>query len=172
MPRKRLNLPKWSGELAKPIDLRSVWSPGPEVSQKDGELLRQAKEQKMPLLAKALGLPVTKAVVDDYALRLHLYREIAFKLATLVCPGFQLKTTARTGNFPRKLVREVLAGIELLKQRRRIKSDFEGCLEFLRYGQPELTQSGNKTRWHQRARTLAKLVAEERASQKRQPHLH
>jgi hypothetical protein len=165
MARKKRNLPKWSGELARPIDI--PWSLlDPKPPDKRGPEVVKARIAKLPALAKALGLPSPPrgAALGAW------YAAIALELAVLVCPGFQVKPPSsklfQRGNIP-----VWFAFIDKWKRDRRVKSDLEGCTEMLKLTQPELARPHNKAKLRQRARTLANLIARERTSRKRRAHL-
>jgi hypothetical protein len=167
MPRKKLNLPKWSGELARPIDIPSLWSllsPKP-LEERRPDVLK-AQEAKLPALAKALGLPPAprEAALEAW------YAAIARELAVLVCPGFQLKPPSS------KLLHRGKIGwwfgfIEKWKRDGCVKSDVEGCAKILKIAQPELARPHNKAKLQQQAQTFANLISEERTSRKRRAHL-
>jgi hypothetical protein len=131
MSRKKLNLPRWSGELARPIDI--PWSfLNPKSLEERWPEVFEARAAKLPALAKALGLPPQprEAALEAW------YAAIALELAVLVCPGFQVKPP------PSKLFHRGNIGwwftfIDKSKQVGRIKSDFEGCTEILKLAQPE-----------------------------------
>jgi hypothetical protein len=167
MPRKQLDLPKWSGELAKPIDIPGGWSLDKEGVDKGMVELLGARLEKLQLLAKALGVPSLEKTSDPVV----FYAAIAIELACLVCPGFQLKPPSRN-LFNRRAAPGWLFWIELLKRDGRVKSDLEGCMFVLKVVQPELARPHNKSKLRQQALTLRNLISQERASWKRRPHLH
>jgi hypothetical protein len=167
MARKKRNLPKWSGELAEPIDFPSVsglLKPKP-MEELWPEVL-EARVAKLPALARALGLPPGPPATAREA----WFADIALQLAVLVCPGFQLKLPS-SKLFHRKMVGFWFAHIEQLKRDRRVKTDLEGCTESLKLIQPELARPHNKTKLQQQARTFANLIARERTRRKRRAHL-
>jgi hypothetical protein len=178
MALKKLNLPKWSGELARPIDIR--WSLlNPKPPEERWEEVLEARVAKLPALAKALGLPPR----PRGAAREAWYAEIALELAVLVCPGFQEKPPPSKLTHPRN-IRWLLAFIDKWKRDgghvkfdleecaeipklEPVKSDLEGCEEILKLEQPELARPHNTTKLRQRARTLANSISRERTSRKR-----
>ena len=167
MSRKQLNLPKWSGELARPIDIPSLWgllNPKP-LEERWAEVLK-AQEAKLPALAKALGLPPAPREKSREA----WYAAIAIELAAVVCPGFQVKPPS-SNLFHRENIWWWLPFIDKWKRDGRFKSDLEGCTQILKDTQPELDRPHNKAELRQRARTFANLISKERTSRKRRAHL-
>jgi hypothetical protein len=167
MARKKLNLPKWSGELAKPIDIPSLYgllNPKP-LEERWLEVVK-ARVAKLPALARALGLRPGPPETAREA----WYAEIAVELAVLVCPGFQVKPPSS------KLLDRGKIGIWFLfiekwKRDGSVKSDLEGCTEILKFAHTELKRPRNKAKLRRRARTFANLIAQERTSRKRRAHL-
>jgi hypothetical protein len=165
MSRKKRNLPKWSGELARPIDI--PWSLlDPKPPDERGPEVVKARMAKLPALAKAFGLPSPPrgAALEAW------YVAIVLELAVLVCPGFQVKPPSsklfQRGNIP-----VWFAFIDKWKRDGLVKSDREGCTEILKKTRPELGQRRNKAKLQQQARTFANLIARERTSRKRRAHL-
>jgi len=172
MPRKQLNLPKWSGELAKPIDIPALYSLLNDQKRFDEcwNELDLAREKKMPLLAKTLGYQINEGALNDETVRLSLYRAITFRLASLVCPGFQLKLPS-SKLFHRGNIGFWFVYIEKMKRDGSVKSDLQGCTDILKDTQPELARPHNKAKLRQQARTFANLISTERTSRKRRAHL-
>jgi hypothetical protein len=167
MPRKQLNLPKWSGELAKPIDIPSLWGLlNPKPLDERWVEVSKARIAKLPALARALGLPPE----PREAAREAWYAAIAVELAALVCPGFQVKLPS-SKLFHRGNIGWWFVLIEKWKRDGRFKSDLEGCAEILKLTQPELARPHNKAELRQRARTFANLITKERSSRKRRARL-
>jgi hypothetical protein len=163
MARKKLNLPKWSGELARPIDIAGIWGLlNPKPPEERWADVREAQVAKLPALARALGLqpgPREGALEAWYA-------TIVLELAALVCPGFQVKLPSPKLFNPTN-IKWFFNFIEKWKGDGRVKSDLEGCTQILKFAEPELAQPHNKTKLRQQARTLANLISLERASRKR-----
>jgi hypothetical protein len=167
MPRKKLNLPKWSGELAKPIDipgLHGLLNPK-SWDERWAEVL-EAQIAKLPGLARELGLPPgpREGAAEAW------YASVLLGLAVLVCPGFQVKLPS-SKLFHRRNIGFWFAFIEKWKRDGRVKSDLEGCTEILELAQPELAQPRNKEKLRGQARTFANLISTERTSRKRRAHL-
>jgi hypothetical protein len=165
MTRKKRNLPKRSGELAKPIDI--PWSLlDPKPPDESGPEVVKARIEKLPALAKALGLPSPPRAAALEA----WYAAIALELAVLVCPGFQVKPPSsklfQRGNIP-----VWLAFIDKWKRDGRVKSDLEGCTKILKLARPELARRLNRVKLRQQALTFANLISQERTSRKRRAHL-
>jgi hypothetical protein len=161
MSRKKLNLPRWSGELARPIDI--PWSfLNPKSLEERWPEVFEARVAKLPALAKALGLPPR----PRGAAREAWCAEIALELAVLVCPGFQVKPPS-SKLFHRGNIGWWLAFIDKWKRDGRVKSDLEGCTKILKLWQPELAQPHNRTKLRQQALTFANSIARERTSRKR-----
>jgi hypothetical protein len=128
MARKKLNLPKWSGELARSIDIR--WSLlNPKTLEERWPEVFEARLAKLPALAKALGLPPRPREV---VLLEAWYAAIAVELAVLVCPGFQEKPPPSKLTHPRN-IRWLLAFIDKWKRDGgHVKFDLEEGAEILK----------------------------------------
>jgi hypothetical protein len=169
MPRKKLNLPKWSGELARPIDI--PWSLlDPKPPDESGPEVVKARVAKLPALAKALRLPPGPRDASSLAALAAWYAAFALELAVRVCPGFQLKPPSsklfQRGNLP-----VWFAFIDKWKRHGHVKSDLEGCTKILKLAQPELAQPHNKAKLRQQALTFRNLITQQRTSRKRRAHL-
>jgi hypothetical protein len=161
MPQKKLKLPKWSAELARPIDIPglSLLDPKPP-DERWAEVLAEvpkARVAKLPALAKALGLPPGPRDASSLAALAAWYSAIAVELAVPVCPGFQLKLPS-SKLFHREKIGFWFAYIEKLKRDGRVKSDLEGCTKILEETQPELARPHNEAKLRQQARTFANLI--------------
>jgi hypothetical protein len=168
MPRKASKLPKFTGELAKPVSSdvivpldRKHWD---EFIRFRSDQIHTARLKKMPLLATCLGISFDHLNLKDGADRAAFFGAIAMNLAILVCPGFKEKSP---GKWPREIVRWVLMGIEEGKSIGQCKSDLDGCISFLKQSEPELARPQNRTQLRKRARTLRNLIAADRAELKR-----
>ena len=166
MTRKKLNLPKWSGELARPIDIPWSFLNQKSLKERWPEVFR-TRVAKLPALARALGVPPRPREV---VLLEAWYAAIALELAILVCPGFQVKPP-RSKLFHRGNIGWWFTFIDKSKRVGCIKSDLEGCVEILKLTQPELARLHNKAKLQQQARTFANLIGQERTSRKRRAHL-
>lgn len=168
MPRKVSKIPKFTGELAKPIDTRIVFPANKqywdEYIKKKLDALDKERLRKIPLLAKFLGIKFDHLDLNKWEDLAAFYGCLAMNLAILVCPGFQHKQPSKT---PREIVRWLLIAIEKGKAMGVYKSDLDGCVDFLKQHEPELVRPGNRTALQKRARTLRNLVAQDRASLKR-----
>jgi hypothetical protein len=168
MPRKKLNLPKFTGALAKPVS-SSVVHPRNEkywaesIDQKYNDL-HQQRLKKMPLLATALGIKFDHLDHTKDRDLMAFWGCIAMHLAILICPGFQEK---RRGKYPREIVRWALVVIEAGKQEGRYRSDLDGCLHILKANEPELAHAWNREQLQRRAKLLRNLISQDRASLKR-----
>jgi hypothetical protein len=166
MARKKLNLPKWSGELARRIDIPSLWGLlNPKPLEERWAEVPKARIAKLPALAKALGLPPPpqEAVLEAW------YAAIALELAVLVCPGFQVELPS-SKLFDRVNITWSFAFIEKWKRDGCVKSDLEGCTKKQKLWQPEMARPQNKEQLRQQARTFANLITVERRSRKRRAH--
>lgn len=182
MARKKLDLPKWSGELAKPIEIPALWGLlNPKPFEERWVEVLEAQAAKLPALAKALGLPPPpgEAALEAW------YAAIAFELAALVCPGFRVKPPPSKLTHSRN-IRWLLAFIDKWKRDgghvpfdleegaepklEPVKSDLEGCEKILKLAQPELARPHNKAKLRQQALTLANSISRERTSRKRRAH--
>jgi hypothetical protein len=151
---------KLSGPLATPIDTGKIiplpredlWAKYFEQHRAD---LHRQRIEKMPELARHLGinfehLDLTNS--DDVA---SLYSCIALELATLLIPGFQEKTG---GLWRRSKYFIILVEIEKLKYLGTITSDFDGCKMYLTQKDPKLARPHSETELDQKARTLQNRV--------------
>jgi hypothetical protein len=168
MAQKKPKLPKFVGELAKPLDSHVVFPPGEEhyaeYSEKHFAELDRLRLRKIPLLARFLGIKfehLDLSKTDDLA---SFYHCLAMNLAILICPGFRPRKPGKT---PREIVRWLLMAIEKGKASGMYKSDLDGCTDFLKKHEPELARPLNRTVIQKRARTLRNLVAQDRACLKR-----
>ena len=165
MARKKLNRPKWSGELAKPIDIPwSLLDPNPP--DECGPEVVKAQITNCRPSPRRLGFHHRLA-----GQRLKLGMPHSFLSWRSLCvPGFQVKPPSsklfQRGNIP-----VWLAFIDQWKRDRRVKSDLEGCTKILRLARPELAKRLNGVKLRQQARTFANLIGKERTSRKRRAQL-
>ena len=170
MTRAKRKGPVFTGELAKPIDLRTVYTLNRDewpviVEQHTAELFRIRKERLVPL-AKALGIKFEHLDLTNYADLTAFYGHLAINLAVQFgIPGFQEK---KPGKWPRELVHGLVEIIDWAKAEGKAKSDFQVCLDFVKDREPELKRPGQGTAAKKRARTLANLVAAARTRISRQ----
>lgn len=167
MTRKTSKLPKFTGELAAPIETTVVFGANEEYWKKQSDQrsaeLHKLRVKKMPALARALGIKFDHLDLNKEADMVSFYGCVAMNLAILVCPGFREKERKTS----RELVRHALVAIEQAKQLGHIKSDLDGCIAIVRSLEPELAKASNRTRLKQRALTLRNLIAQDRAMLKR-----
>ena len=176
MARAKRRGPKFTGDLAKPIDLRMIAPLNPE--ERDAfydrmrDELRKRRLEKLVLLGKHYDIKVDESVVDENQYRVLFFGAIAMRLAIDFVPGFQEK---KEGKWPRVLIHamvEILDWAKANRARSGFKSDFHVALQHVQSADPELRRPGNLSRAKRRARTLCNLIASARASRRRKGQLH
>jgi hypothetical protein len=165
---------EFTGTLAQPIDETDLIMPlGHEANSPEFQKWVDAaydrrhrlQIQKMPELARQLGMQVEKFDLTTHAGLMVFYGQLALNLALkLGIPGF-LEAEPK---WPRAVVRAVLEDSELRRQRGEPNPDLKACLIMVRGLDPDLQRSGRKTAAIRRAKTLRNQVSKLRQSVKRE----
>lgn len=169
MPRAKRQGPKFTGELARPIDIKIVFPQNKKYWQefsdkKVAELFKQRKA-KIFLLAKFLGIEFEHLDLSKDGDALSFYGCLAMNLAIHFVPGFQ---EANPGRWPREIVMWALVDCEKRKQQGDVHSDLPVCLDWVKAMDPEMAKNTNRGTSNKRAMQLRNRVSMLRKSLKRQ----
>jgi hypothetical protein len=133
------------------------------IDERSSEIFRQRKEG-LVLVAMQLGLRFERADLQSYEGLARFYCGVAILLAVAMeIPRFQLKKRKWPPGLINGLRQVIDHGKRVLAEDGKMKSDAEILLPWVQRREPELTRAEAK----KRARTLANLVAGDRARARR-----
>jgi hypothetical protein len=161
MPRAKLNLPKFTGVLAKPIESKFELAVNPnyvaESIEKRRDDVHRQQVAKLPALANAFGIKFDHLDLKSHAGLVSFYGCLVLNLAqAMKIPGFLEKSV---GKWPRLLVAHVLGDCERAKHAGKAKSDLEVCLWAVKALDPEMEKTKNRRTAMSRAKQLCNRVS-------------
>jgi hypothetical protein len=156
---------QFTGALAHPIDdLKLIMPLGYHVDSPDfqkwvedsTDRLHAIRMQKMPELARQLGMQIEKFDLTTHTGLMVFYGQLALNLAIAFgIPGFQ---TVRS-KWPREWIKAALQDGDSRKLCGEPNPDLNACLFVVRFLDPDLRRSGRKTAAIRRAKTLRNQVS-------------